>query len=62
MVSEMRCAYCFKEITWSEWLFRGHINARCEKVEEKTLPTKGEKIKKSKNNISLEDIKEVEEE
>lgn len=30
----MRCAYCFREVTWSEWLFRGHLNARCEKVEE----------------------------
>jgi len=30
MVSKMRCVYCMKEITWSEWLFRGHMNARCE--------------------------------
>ena len=26
----MRCPYCFNEITWSDWLFRGHMNARCE--------------------------------
>jgi len=29
----LRCAYCGKEITWGEWLFRGHINARCENKE-----------------------------
>ena len=44
MVSEMRCAYCFKKITWSEWLFRGHINARCENVEEKPIVKR--KVKK----------------
>ena len=26
----MRCVYCLQEITWSEWLFKGHMNARCE--------------------------------
>ena len=41
----MRCAYCFREVTWSEWLFRGHLNARCEKVEEKITIKKGKKIK-----------------
>ncbi len=30
MVNKMRCVYCLQEITWSEWLFRGHMNARCE--------------------------------
>jgi len=26
----MKCVYCLEEITWSEWLFKGHMNARCE--------------------------------
>ena len=30
MVNKMRCVYCLQEITWSEWLFKGHMNARCE--------------------------------
>jgi hypothetical protein len=30
MVNEMKCVYCLEEITWSEWLFKGHMNARCE--------------------------------
>ncbi len=30
----MRCGYCLKEITWGQWLFRGHINARCEHEDE----------------------------
>jgi hypothetical protein len=33
-VEIMRCAYCFRKITWSEWLFKGHINARCENKDE----------------------------
>jgi hypothetical protein len=36
----MRCAYCFRKITWSEWLFKGHINARCENKDEEKTDTK----------------------
>ena len=56
----MICVYCGKEITWGEWLFRGHINARCE--------TKQNEITKLKMTVDDEVVfdfdksKEVEEE
>ena len=56
----MICAYCGKEITWGEWLFRGHINARCEtKQNERT------KVKRTVDDEVVFDFdksKEVEEE